>query len=325
MSGAGVDDVTVVLDMTGSRSLGKLQQLAEDGREVRGGVVLDYEGSYGKRYGIAEPHWLYWRAETRRLYVQLKRLGGLYGLVGLGSLHAKVTAALIGLADIGLYSYEPVKVSRADVAVDLRFADPSIGKRLLEALHSATWSGGLTGRLEYATTVNVRRVRPGRKPGRLQARAYCRGTLHPELAEPYELVRLERERHWKSDADRPALEELTAGRLESIWNEVYGGVGNGQRLATVPMEELTMSILERVKDGEMGVAQAERVRFFLELERLGLAREYYSDTQYRARRAEAKQLGITVEDALVSALDVELGELLRVAASGLEPGEAVPA
>jgi hypothetical protein len=320
-----VDDVTVVLDMTGSRSLGKLQKLSEDGRETRGGFVLDYEGSFGRRYSIAPPHFLWWMPGTRRLYVQLKRLGGVFGLVKLGSLQSKVTAAMLGLAELGLYSYEPLKVSRVDVAVDLRFDDPSAGKRLLEALHAAAWSDGYVGRLEYATTVNVRRIRPGRKGGRIAARSYCRGTLHPELAAPHELVRLERERHFKADAERPAIEELTPERLSSIWLEVYGGVGNGEKLATVPMEELTMSILERVKAGEMGVAQAERVRFFLELERLGLARDYYSQTQYRARRAEARQLGITVEDALVSALDVELGELLRVAASGLEPGEAVPA
>lgn len=322
---AGVDDISLVLDMDGSRSLGKLQALAEQGREAFGGVVLDYEGSYGKRYGICAPHYLRWHSDSRRLYVQLKRLGGAFGLVGTGNLSAAVTVALMrDLGGVGLYSYEPIRVARVDVAVDLQFADRVLGKRFLDALHSASYSGGLTGRLEYPTTVNVRRPRRTRKLGKLVARSYCRGSLHPELCEPYEVIRLERERHF-TGRDRPNLEALTPGYLESIWLEVYGGVGNGERLATVPMEELTMTLLERVKAGEMGVAQAERVRFFLELDRLGVARSYYSDSQYRARKAEARELGITTEDALVTALDVELGELLRVAASGLEPGEAVPA
>lgn len=78
-----------------------------------------------------------------------------------------------------------------------------------------------------------------------------------------------------------------------------------------------MTILERVRSGEMGAAQGERLRMFLELERLGVSKDYYSAAQLRDRRAEARKLGLTVDDAVVQSIDVALGEILSRADKGL--------
>jgi hypothetical protein len=52
---------------------------------------------------------------------------------------------------------------------------------------------------------------------------------------------------------------------------------------------------------------------FLDAERLGIAREIYSDRLYSERRREARELGLSVNDVGQEPVDLDLGELVQPA------------
>jgi hypothetical protein len=63
----------------------------------------------------------------------------------------------------------------------------------------------------------------------------------------------------------------------------------------------------------MKAAQFERMSGFLDAERLGVAREIYPDRLYSARRKEARELGLSVNDVGEDPVDLDLGDLLTAA------------
>lgn len=71
-----------------------------------------------------------------------------------------------------------------------------------------------------------------------------------------------------------------------------------------------MELAERMKRGELSHGQAERLHLFLDLERLGLARQCYRNSVYASRRREAQTLGYSASDISADGIDVELAELL---------------
>jgi hypothetical protein len=71
-----------------------------------------------------------------------------------------------------------------------------------------------------------------------------------------------------------------------------------------------MELAERMRRGELSHGQAERLHLFLDLERLGLARQCYRDSVYAARRREATKLGYSANEGKADGLDVELADLL---------------
>ena len=78
---------------------------------------------------------------------------------------------------------------------------------------------------------------------------------------------------------------------------------------------------ERVSRGELTYQQGERLSMFLDLERLGLAGSYYPPNVYRQRRREAVKLGYAANDAVVSPLEVEVGDLLAAFVQKVESGD----
>ena len=74
-----------------------------------------------------------------------------------------------------------------------------------------------------------------------------------------------------------------------------------------------LTLTQRVRLSEMTPAQFERMSGFLDAERLGVAREIYSDRLYTARRKEARELGLSVNDVGEDPVDLDLGELLKPA------------
>jgi hypothetical protein len=78
-------------------------------------------------------------------------------------------------------------------------------------------------------------------------------------------------------------------------------------------EEQVLTLAQRVRLGEMTAAQFERMSGFLDAERLGVAREIYSDRLYSERKREARKLGLSVNDVGQEPVDLNLGELLETA------------
>ena len=76
-----------------------------------------------------------------------------------------------------------------------------------------------------------------------------------------------------------------------------------------------LTLTQEVRLGEMTAAQFERISGFLDAERLGVAREIYSDRLYSERRREARELGLSVNDVGQEPVDLDLGELLGHARS----------
>lgn len=85
-----------------------------------------------------------------------------------------------------------------------------------------------------------------------------------------------------------------------------------------------MELAERMQRGDLSHGQAERLHLFLDLERLGLARQSYRDSVYAARRREAAKLGYSASDTGADGIDVELAELLgayvQAGGRGIGPG-----
>jgi hypothetical protein len=80
------------------------------------------------------------------------------------------------------------------------------------------------------------------------------------------------------------------------------------RVTRVAREVRNVELFERVKAGDLGPQQGERLAMFLDLERLGLAQQYYGSL-YVARRREVRKLGYSANEAGVTAMDVDLDRL----------------
>jgi hypothetical protein len=136
--GYGIDDVTFGFDMTGSRSLARLNEMP--GVATRRGKMLGDRASWGQFVHTLGRSVAFWKEDTTRLYVQAK-------LTSDGSLcppveySAAYQARLERMAWVGVVSYEPAWITRVDVAVDGR-CQPANGKLLLDALEAVRLPNG---------------------------------------------------------------------------------------------------------------------------------------------------------------------------------------
>jgi hypothetical protein len=297
--GFGVDDITLGFDMTGSKSFGRLN--AMPGIETRWGKRLGERGSWGSwvnAFGRSAAHW---KPETHRLYVQAK-------LAAEGTLCAPADfkRACQGLfermAVVGVVSYEPVWITRIDVAVDAR-CEPATGKLLLDGLEAARLPNGwrTTSVGNPRSTVYFK----ARASEKVKARAYCRN-LKLKQGEPFGQIRLEAQERF--EPGRCPLDSVDVFTWVSIWNSRFGRLtGEVRRL---DREVQTVELAARVSAGELTAGEGERVSMLLDLERLGLAQSYYSPAMYAARRRLATRLGFSANQTGADALTVDLESLL---------------
>jgi hypothetical protein len=139
------------------------------------------------------------------------------------------------------------------------------------------------------------------------ARAYCRN-LKRKAGEPFGRIRLEAEQRFEPRAfglERAAYPEFVA----CVWSSRYDGLAS--RVLRLAREVQTVQIAELVRTGHLSYSQGERVGMFLDLERLGLARTYYSKAAYSDRRRLASKLGLSSNESGQHTLEVELSELVR--------------
>jgi len=111
----GVDDLTIGFDMTGSRSIRRLEETP--GVDSRRGKMLGDRSSWGSFAHLLGRSVSFWRRETSRLYVQAK-LADEGCLCRLKDLGGAVEQLLERMALVGVESFEPAWVTRIDVAVD---------------------------------------------------------------------------------------------------------------------------------------------------------------------------------------------------------------
>jgi hypothetical protein len=299
--GYGINDVTFGFDMTGSRSLGKLNGLP--GRETGRGKMLGEQGLFGKWSHLLGRSVAFWKSDTSRLYVQAK-----LALDGSLCRPAEFAAAFQGLQErmafMGIFSYEPAWVTRVDVAVDAR-CRPADGKLLLDALEATRLPNGWRTRSVGTPRSTVYFM--ARASEHVKARGYCRN-LKLKQGDPFGLIRLEAE-------ERFSPKETMAAKLEdpafiaSLWLSRFAKLSS--RVIRLAREVQALEIAERVERGEMDYKQGERMALFLELERLGLASSYYPKSVYASRRREAAKLGLGPSDTGAEGLDVNLQELLE--------------
>lgn len=297
--GFGVDDVTLGFDMTGSRSIGRLNEMP--GIETRWGKRLGERGSWGawvNAFGRSAAHW---KPETSRLYVQAKlTLDGT--LCAPRELGAACHALFERMAIVGVTSYEPAWVTRLDVAVDARCA-PASGKLLLDALEAARLPNGWrTSSVGNPRSTVYFKARASEK---VKARAYCRN-LKLKQGEPYGQIRLEAQERF--EPMKCPLETVDAAFLVALWSSRYGRL-TGQ-IRRLDREVQTAELAARVAAGELSPGEGERVAMLLDLERLGLADSYYSPAMHAARRRLATRLGYGANQTGSEALSVDLEALL---------------
>src|SRR5438270_10016152 len=166
--GFGIDDITIGFDMEGSGSVERLNTLP--GSQTRRGKMLGEVVSWGKWAHLLGRSVAFWKADTKRLYVQAK-VGPDGELCPPSELAGSVSELMARMAVVGLVSYTTPWVTRLDVAVDAncRAVD---GKLLLDALNAARLPNGwrTTSSGVPRSTVYFR----ARRSEKVYARAYCR-------------------------------------------------------------------------------------------------------------------------------------------------------
>ena len=213
------------------------------------------------------------------------------------------------MAMVGVLPPESPSYVRADAGVDVRFNDPHDGWRLLEALRFARWPNRwhaeFQGPPPYTTVAIKNRTKT-------VGRAYCRNTKLRNGEPRWGKIRLEREQRfeWK---DRREVGELAESRTAStFWGSVFGDGGPAGRVTRLEREVQTVKLSDRVRLGEITASQFEQLTGFLDAERLGLTDRIYKPETARRRRALARKLGISANEAMTDPLDEDLDGLPTV-------------
>jgi hypothetical protein len=263
--------------------------------------VGKFENLLGRSYAT-------FKTDTNRLYVQWKPADE-GELLRPAEFEGRFRDLERRLAIVGIESFERVWITRLDVSVDLLCA-PEDGKALLDGLQAARLPRGqrITVDGQPRSTVYFR----PRVSDDVLARAYCRN-LKTRTGMPFGKIRLEAvqrfdPRQWWADY-------CFTGNVAAamIWERRYGKEQVDGRVTRLSREEQVLTLTERVRLGQMTAAQFERMSGFLDAERLGVAREIYSDRLYSERRREARELGLSVNDVGEDPVDLDLGELLKPA------------
>jgi hypothetical protein len=303
---AGIDDITIGLDMKGSRCIKRVLELADGGRLTRYGQVrLGHEGEYGKFYDLLERQFITWSPRSSRLYIQAK-FTEKGELTPIGSLQDAAQGLLEKLAILGVVSYEEPFVTRLDVTADGYFENPAIGKALLGAMLSVRLPGQLVAQPWGIPMTTVYHSLPS---GKKQARCYCRAAKTGEGI-TFSLIRLEREKKW--DPGERLLKDLTPEACKAIWDwHFLALVPDSGRCSVLSEEALLMELHDRIKEGSITYAGVERVFLYSKAEQVGLSEEIYPARTLAERRREARRLGLRLEDGSLGSLDFDVEVVLN--------------
>jgi hypothetical protein len=167
-AGYGIDDITLGFDMEGSGSIKRLNTLP--GSQTRRGKMLGEVVSWGKWAHLLGRSVAFWKADTKRLYVQAK-VAAEGELCAPSELGGAVSALIGRMAVVGLVSYAKPWVTRLDVAVDSD-CDAADGKLLLDTLEAAPAAERLADDIVRRSSLD--RLLSRSHDRKVYARAYCR-------------------------------------------------------------------------------------------------------------------------------------------------------
>jgi hypothetical protein len=308
IKGWGIDTLEVDFGMEGSGSIGVLNAAPQV--ETRFGNLMGEQTSWGEWSHPLGQCQARWRPKTSRLKIKVGRAPDAPPWRP-EALPGVVEDVQRRMAMLGWSSYEIPYVRRYDVAVDA-VCSSEAGRNLLDGLASVRLPNGLrtetVGR-ERSTVYFKARVR-----NRVLARSYCRNLKRRE-GEPFGEIRLESQ-HLFGPEEVPLESLVTTRAAKALWEMRFGGLSS--RVSRLPEGAALLTLREKVMLGEMGYAQAERMNAFLVAERLGVAHELYPPPVLRARRREARDLGLAATDPGLEGVDLELGDLLQPFASAFD-------
>jgi hypothetical protein len=297
----GVDDLTLGFDMNGLRSSVDCAEELPGVQTARGKMLgqRTKQGQWAHMFGRSV---VFWKPETKRLYVQAK-LAADGELCAPPDVAGAVRQVVAQLESRGLASWDRPWVTRVDVAVD-GTCDPADGKLLLDALEAARPPNGwrVTTQGTPRSTVYFR----ASNSEKVKARAYCRN-LRTGKGAPFGLIRLEAQHGW-SPRKMTLAEVSSPAFLGHLWRSRFGGLA--AQVRRVPDDVQALDLGLRMKRGELDHGEFERMNAFLSLERQGVAGECYKPSVYALRRREAVRLGFGANDGKPG-LEIELGDLLR--------------
>jgi hypothetical protein len=210
------------------------------------------------------------------------------------------------MAVVGVESFEEPFVTRADVTVDVD-CEPVDGKMLLDALEAVRLPRGM--RVESAGKPRSTVYFKPRESRDVLARAYCKNLERKDGA-PFAWIRLESVHRFRP-GEWP-LRYLFSGNVAAamLWESRYGTTNVKGRYTRLEREAQVVTLSQRMRLGEISLAQFERMNAFLDAERLGIARQVYNDRQYAERRREAQKLGLSTNDVGEEPVDFDLDDLL---------------
>lgn len=291
----GVDDLTLGFDLAGSACVEDLDR--REGQQTRWGKLLGSSfGTTGFDHLLGRSA-AFWRSESRRLYVQAK-LAAEGELCPPGAVGVEVQVLRERMAAVGIYGHSEPWVTRLDVAVDV-VCTPAWGKALLDGLAGVRLGNGWRVHTygQPRSTIYFK----SRSGKHVLARSYCRNLKTGE-GEPYGRIRLEAEQRYA--AGELPLYFVEASKLcRDVWESRYGEVS--VNVVRLERETQTLTLGSLVEAGELAVADAERMSFFLDAERLGVAGRYYTRDMLMRRRRRARELGLQGADAETINADLE--------------------
>jgi hypothetical protein len=297
----GIDDISIGLDMSGSKSVARLNEMP--GTMTRRGKMLGSTASWGKWEPLIAGMATFWKADTKRVYVQAK-LGPDGFLCPPELISGQAEALLERLAFVGIASWEPPWVTRLDVAVD-GVCRPEDGRMLLDALAACRPPNGWRISEEGVPRSTVYfRAREGND---VKGRAYCRN-LKTKEGEPFGLIRLEAEQRF-GPREMPLAYVENSSFVRRLWEGRFGMLAG--QITRLARETQVVKLVEAATSGRLKYAQAERVSMLLDVERSELGRRFYPKTVHASRRREAARIGVAANEDGRPDEEYDLANMLR--------------
>lgn len=213
------------------------------------------------------------------------------------------------LAELGIHTCGPARVSRLDTAVTQKFAEPLEGCAVLQGL----------------ALLNVPRCKPlviGRPPEtvgliningkRTLARSYDWG-LHRKTCQRGTIVRMEAQDRF-SRKQQSSAEDVAPGFAKEQFRKRFVPVWQAAKGMTVAGYPVLLRTMEaRLRRGEMNSRQCERMAGYLVMEMAGVAGSVYPRSSFYRRRAELRDLGFVLADDLMEPVSVDISAVLEQA------------
>jgi hypothetical protein len=283
----GLDQIEIRLDLAGTSVPSALERWDERPAS-KGRVRLGRNAEFGKWEPMLGRSVL-WHKDRGTLWIDVHPFTDAR-LLPLQLVYGEVQAVLEKFSIVGVGTYEPVCVTRADVTVDVVTADGALGKSLMLALAAAR---GPHGRRARPFNHDLETVYIETRGGRRLGLAYDKGVERSYRAlGANKWLRLEARQFFKG-ADAPKLEEVTPDVLKGVWQDRFLTLGGGR---TVKPEGVVMTIGEMLQSGAISVRDGEKVLSYLQLERAGLAQDVYGRKALQERRLLARQYGLRVDE-----------------------------